>query len=367
MKRSISVVFLAGFMFILNISCNRKSIPEYEISNLLRYDVPAGRLESAPPNFFGRPAEYLEWEAEGLLAMVEEAIYRFPPSISEPLVRHMALQMLDAVFHDVEAAHRLAVQNFHHRRIKNALIELENTMVNEGAMIWKLYNMGIVIRTKSVTLGFDITSGYTSRSEGFALNDEILKAIIDQCDVLFISHMHRDHAEERVAVAFLDQGKPVIAPPQVWEGMPFYDELTHLSREANKIHSLPVQSGKQELKVVVYPGHQGTQIENNVSLVITPESLTFCHTGDQSNNEDFSWIDHVVEYFEVDVLIPNCWTTDPPRASRGYNPALIIPAHENELGHSIDHREAYMLDYSRWNVPYPKIIMTWGESYHYIP
>jgi hypothetical protein len=58
---------------------------------------------------------------------------------------------------------------------------------------------------------------------------------------------------------------------------------------------------------------------------------------------------------------------NPSRTAQGYNPALIILGHENELGHSIDHREAYALDYSRWDIPYPKLIMTRGESYHFIP
>ena len=83
--------------------------------------------------------------------------------------------------------------------------------------------------------------------------------------------------------------------------------------------------------------------------------------------DDFAWIDGVGNNHKVDVLIPNCWTTDPKRSAEGYNPKLIIPAHENELGHSIDHREAYALNYSRWNVPYPTLFMTWGESFHYKP
>ena len=31
-------------------------------------------------------------------------------------------------------------------------------------------------------------------------------------------------------------------------------------------------------KVVVYPGHQMAKIENNVSLVFTPERLSFSHS-----------------------------------------------------------------------------------------
>ena len=357
---------LASVFFITQFSCGRKVNVDMEVSQALAYEVSERRLH-APPNFFGQPEAYLEWEAENLLELVEDAITGFPPSTQEPIVRHMAMLMLDAVFHDVDAPHRPAVQDYHHRRTLKALQEIENTKVDEGAMIWKLYNMGVIVRTNTVTIGFDLTSGYTARSEGFTLTDDMMKAIVDQCDVLFISHHHSDHAEEPVAWLFINQGKPVIAPPGVWEGRQIHEELTHLERMAHQVQTLPVQSGEQELQVVIYPGHQGTRTQNNVTLVMTPEGLSFCHTGDQANNDDFEWIDEVKNHFTVDVLLPNCWTPDPERASKGYDPKLIIPTHNNELGHSIDHREAYALNYSRWNVPYPKVIMTWGESYHYKP
>ena len=297
---SIHFALIAGLVISLSFSCDHEPDIDQEILQALEYEVSERRL-NAPSNFFGRSGEYLEWETENLLELVEDAITSFPPSIQEPIVRHMAMLMLDAVFHDVEAPYRTAVQNYHHRRTLKALEEIENTEVGEGAMIWKLYNMGVIVRTKTVTIGFDLTGGYTSCSEGFTLGEDIMKAIVDQCDVLFISHRHRDHAEEPVAWLFLDQGKPVITPPEVWEGMQIHNEITHFDRKAHQIQTLPVQSGEHELQVVVYPGHQGTQTQNN------------------------------------------------------------------ELGHSIDHREAYALNYSRWDVPYPKGTMTWGESYHYIP
>ncbi len=75
--------------------------------------------------------------------------------------------------------------------------------------------------------------------------------------------------------------------------------------------------------------------------------------------------------------MPNCWTSDIVRVVKGFNPALVITGHENEMGHTIDHREPYWLTYQRregsdrfggsselgYNTPL--ILMTWGESYHY--
>ena len=151
----------------------------------------------------------------------------------------------------------------------------------------------------------------------------------------------------------------------------------HLNREAHTIQELPIQNGQQRLKVIVYPGHQGSDIENNVYLVFTPEGLSISHMGDQSNGHDFQWIDEVAARHHVDVLMPNCWTTDIVRVASGFDPSLIITGHENEMGHTIDHREPYWLTYQRRegsdrfggskNVGYdtPLILMTWGESYHF--
>jgi hypothetical protein len=356
-----SVVFwcLLGF-FILSGNLYAQQVQTHG------YTIPINR-PSAPNNFFDKPDEYLNWQAQNILDIVEEISVRFPPQLTEPLERRAALLMLDAVFHDVKAPERSAVQEFHQDRIEKAIKEMESKHVDKGAIIWKLYDMAFVVRTNTVTIGFDLTRGHSARAEGFGISNILYKRIISQCDALFISHRHGDHADEWVAQEFIDQGKPVVAPEGIWANKPIYKKMTHLQRKANQMQSLPIQFGKRELKVVIYPGHQGAAILNNVSLVITPEDLSFCHTGDQSSNDDLEWIDKVGEHFWIDVFMPNCWTTDPPRATRGYNPELILPGHENELGHSIDHREAYGLDYSRWLVPKAKIIMFWGESYHYLP
>ena len=359
--------FIIFSLIILILSCSSNSERQKSDPNLLTYEIPAKISEDSPSNFFGQPEGYLEWEAENTLLLVEEILSRFPPSVDENIVRYSAFQMLDLLFHDPEAPNRHAVHDFHHRRTAKALHQIQNTNVDEGAMIWKLYNMSIVARTASVTVCFDLVRGHSTRVDDFPVPDEMMMAVIDQCDALFISHRHRDHADQWVAQTFIDQDKPVVAPPEVWEEEPIHDHITHLERLAHEVQTLPVQSGQQELRVVVYPGHQGATIQNNVPLVITPEGLSFVHTGDQSNNDDFEWIDRVGEIHHVDVYLPNTWTTDPQRAALGYDPMLIIPGHENELGHVISHREAYILNYKRWNVPYPVMIMGWGESYHYLP
>lgn len=357
-------VFLAG---ALSCGSNIDKTDTDKTSQLLHYTIPQDRLDTFPANFFGRPGEYLEWEAEQSLLLIEDAIERFPPDTTRNLVRHLVVQLLDVLFHDEQAPARPAIQDFHHRRTARALHEMQHTSVEQGAMIWKLYNMGYAIRTASVTICFDLVYRPIRNAENFRLPEQTMLGLVEQCDALFISHRHSDHADVQVATHFLDADKPVVAPAQMWQDQSIYDSITHLERIAHVRHTLPVQNGRQQLGVVAYPGHQGPDIENNVTLVITPEDLSFVHTGDQSNNEDFAWIDHVHEQFHVNVFMPNTWTTDPPRTAAGFAPSVIIPGHHNELAHGIANRESYVLSYSRWDVPYPKLLMVWGESWHYIP
>lgn len=320
---------------------------------------------------------FLNSQAEALLGQASRVFSSYPPAWPEPEARKSALLLLDGVLHDVYAPSRPPVQEFFHSRMNKAVDEIEKAEIHEGARIWKLYNHGFVVRTKSVTIGFDLVSGRSSGIQEFSVSDELMSRLVTQCDVLFVSHYHGDHAEESVAQLFINQGKPVVAPEDVWRDKAFYEDLVHPDRVPHAEQKLSVQNGQQNLKVVVYPGHQGSDIENNVYLVYTPEGLTFSQMGDQSNDDDFRWIDEVGLRHRVDVLLPNCWTSDIVRVASGFDPVLIITGHENEMGHTIDHREPYWLTYQRRegsdrfggsrDVGYhtPLILMTWGESYHF--
>jgi len=337
------------------------------------------RSESLPIQFYdpelhdrfdwwGDVDGFLNAQARRTLDVVNQALEKYPPQLPEPIERKMVLLMLDGVFHEVDAPKRSSVQEFLRMRIAQTFEEMAQTKVDHGAVIWKLYNESFIIRTSSVTIAFDLVRGHLRNVKEFGLPDELVGKVVQQCDVLFISHRHRDHADEWVAHEFLAQGKPVVAPPEIWKDQSIHKEITHLSRVPHKKQTLTIQNGKTNLQVVIYPGHQGVGIENNVPLVITPEGLSFVQTGDQSNKQDFAWIDDVHKFYKVDVLMPNCWSTDIVRLTEGFRPKVIIPGHENEMGHTIDHREPFWLTYNRLKgAPYPLLVMAWGEKYHYHP
>ena len=322
---------------------------------------------------------YLNRQSEAFLNEISATLKEFPPQHPFPRERELSLFLLDALLHDKYAAHRPAVQRFYKTQIITAIDEMQHFAVSEGAKIWKLYNMGFVIRTKSITIAFDLTSGESAGSDGFTISNKNMIRIVNQCDALFISHRHRDHKDLWIAEQFIAQNKPVIAPPQVWEGKPIHEKITHLKREAHTIQKLPIKNNSVELDVVVYPGHQMSKLENNVPLIYTPEGISFAHMGDQINEGDFivdyEWIDHVKEHHKVDILLPPSWTNEIHRIVQGFDPKLVIPGHENELGHSLDDRvpfwgdsEFLELTYAELKASnYPVVIMSWGESYHYMP
>jgi L-ascorbate metabolism protein UlaG (beta-lactamase superfamily) len=326
--------------------------------------VSSARRALTAPELLDAPDEWLQRS----LGWANEILNAFPPAVPEHPVRRAALIRLDDILHIEKAPEKPLVQQFFRSRIRKAIGEIEATRVSEGMRVWKLYNHGFLVRTASVSFAFDIVPG--TGTPGFSLDPPDLERLTAQSDALLITHLHADHANREVAKLFLARGKPVIAPEGLWSNEPELSKsLTHLERSTKTMHEVRLQGGRLSLKIVVYPGHQGTVI-NNVYLVATPEGLTVLHTGDQSGSEepggDFDWIANIGYSHQVDILLPNCWTDDIDRVVRGVNPRLVITGHENEMGHTVDHREDYTQTYNRlFGTRYPFIVMTWGESYHY--
>lgn len=322
-----------------------------------RRALTAPELGDAPDEWIDRS---LQWAGDVLA--------EHPPAIVEPPVRRAALIRLDDVLHIESAPARPLVQEFYRRRIERAVREIETTRTSGGMQVWKLYNHGWFVRTPSVALAFDIVPG--TSVPGFAVEQGVLERLADQADVLFVSHFHDDHASPLVARLFLDRGKPVVGPEGLWAGSETARRMVFPKREVNRPFKLAIRGGKRSLRVAAYPGHQGADILNNVYLVATPEGFSVMQTGDQSGDEgpgsDFDWLARIRRDHRVDVLLPNCWANAVERIIRGVDPKLVLPGHENEMGHTVDHREDYTQTYNRFaGSRAPFVVMAWGEMFHY--
>ncbi|MBV5314386.1 MAG: MBL fold metallo-hydrolase [Prolixibacteraceae bacterium] len=328
------------------------------------------------PQLSQKDNDYLDRQAKVFLDTIQAILAKNSPNVlPEKRERMMAKLLIDAVFHEHFAVYRKPVQEFFRARVDQVIQELETTKVEKGVQIWKVYNMAFIARTKSVTIAFDLVSGITSGCPDFAMSPDQIDRLARQCDVLLISHRHPDHADKAVAEKFIELGLPVVAPEQVWKDEPIFSQITHLERSVDQTQKLKLK--KCTLDLVVYPGHQMKSIDNNVYVVKTPEGITLAHIGDQINEGDFrmdwEWIDQVSKNHQVDVLMPNAWTTDIFRIAKGFDPRLIIPGHEIEMGHTVWDRlpfwgdDQYLeLNYAELKKSrYPVVVNIWGESYWY--
>jgi L-ascorbate metabolism protein UlaG (beta-lactamase superfamily) len=299
---------------------------------------------------------------ESTYEWVDVALAQHPPAWPEPAIRRQALLMLDEPLHVLSAPIEPCLNTFLNRRIERAVAEIEREVVTSGMTLWKLYNHGFVVKTPQITIGFDLHRG---PFETFRIEFELFDRLLQATQALFISHEHSDHADADAIPRMVELGRPVIAPPGLWEGTEFYPKLIRPERRGEMENRLAL--GDIWITYRVFPGHQGTDLLNNVTLVELPNGQQVMHTGDQSNSDDFGlWIDGMHEHSRVDVLLPNCWSTDLPRLIRGVAPRVVVTGHEDEMSHPVDHREAFSKTYGHIvGETTPVVVMAWGERLHY--
>ncbi len=365
MNRILLTIFLSLFFFA--------TVPEVKGQ---KYDKKQGG-GNPDPEMSQKDNDYIDRQDKVFLDTIQAILSKYPPMVCDNFRRTAAKMLMDAVFHDHFTAFRKPVQEFFHTQVDQVIQELEHTKVEKGVRIWKIYDMGFIARTKSVTLAFDLVSGSTSESTDFAMNADEMNRIAKQCDALLISHRHEDHSDIQMAQKFIDLGLPVLTTEETWPNEPIHSKIIHPERNAEKLQHIKLRNYKLDL--YVFPGHQLRSAINNVYLVTTPEGITLAHDGDQINEGDFmmdwDWIDQVHKNHRVDVLMTNAWTTDIFRIVRGFNPKLVLPGHEIELGHTVWDRLPYWgddkylgLNYSELKTSkYPVVAMIWGESYLYVP
>ena len=317
--------------------------------------------QSAKPivNYHNNADAYIARQAEETFLVVDQALDAYPPVVGPAVERRIALYCLDQLLHDTRNDNSEAMQEFVQSRVNKVLKDMKQP-VKSGMKVYKIYNEAFVARTKDATIAFDIVRG---RSKGMPIvPEEMLTPIVKKCDALFLSHNHGDHVDRVIVDMFIAAGKPVIAPPSILANVP---GVTHYRDDFMMIKKqIKLKKGKS-LDVKIYPGHQ-SKMENNVYAITTPDGLTVAHCGDQHNKSDMSWISEVKnDTPRIDALIINCWTYKLPLAIEGFNPRYVITGHENEMGHSIDHREAFWLTFKKLeNVKHDYVVLGWGEWFH---
>ena len=139
-------------------------------------------------------------------ARLQEYPASFPPSVE----RQEALMVLDGPLHLHGAPRFRSTLAFLRRRLQRTIEEIEHWEVREGARIWRLYNMGFVVRTPTATLGMDLVGGWRLESDGelayYGISEEWSSRLADQLDVLTISQSPGSHGSVVTGSALRKRG-----------------------------------------------------------------------------------------------------------------------------------------------------------------
>ena len=309
-------------------------------------------------HYWGDGETYLQDQAALTFEMAYQILASHPPSIDIGLERKFALLALDVLLHDTRLDNGVAFKSYMQKITRNIVTELQQSKpTGDELRFFRFYNHGFIVQTPTVTIGFDLVRRVGE--DKYFIDETLMRSVVEQCDILFISHAHGDHTDISVMRMFCEQGKQVIVPEEEWASLDSHIRFVRGSEMISETILLPAKN--TSLSVRVYPGQQGSVL-NNVYLITLPEGQTIMHTGDQDYSEDL--LSKVGNNFKVDILLVQCWMMPMEPFVTRINPSLVLCGHENEMGHTIDHRESYWLTFKRMaDVKVPYAVMAWGESF----
>jgi L-ascorbate metabolism protein UlaG (beta-lactamase superfamily) len=308
-------------------------------------------VEYAMPGHGSGYVKTLESWTSGQLTWIRETLRANPPASGDLALRRHAISALDEPLHLRSAPLLDSVRDYLRGGIDDVLTQIRGETITDGVVIWKLYNHGWIVKSAEQTWGFDIYEGFGKAT----MTSEQVDGLLDQIDVLSCSHWHRDHASPPVIKRALEMDIPVLLPP-----LPGGELGKYLGREFRGAeHIWGEGSGEAGgIPYHVYQGHQDHR-PNNV-FVANVGGTKVMQSGDQWNPDDYEWIDRVGVEHDVDVLLT--WMADLQRITQGVRPRVVIPGHENELGHLFEHREPYDQAYERTEqVDCETYVLAWGE------
>ncbi len=340
-------------------SLSRRALLHLPLPLFAQSYLSSPRRALTAPELKDAPDEWIERS----LAWVEDMLARVPRyqllagrlTPPEAALHRAALIRLDDILHIESAPAKPLIHAWYRSRMAACAKRAATRF--PGRRIIRLYDQGWFLETPTTRTAIDLVGGPPG-NPGFRMDDASLDLFADSADALFISHWHNDHADPEVARRFLARNKPVVAPADVFRNLPeLQKQLIVLERSTTIEHTVG------RLKVTVFPGHQGKTVINNCYCLRPPDGPTVLHTGDQSNDDDFTWLDVVHKTHRVDALLPNCWTNSPLRLVDGVKPVITLPGHENEMAHTVPHREDWTQTFTRFEGCSSLMLpLCWGEE-----
>lgn len=255
--------------------------------------------------------------AQSPYLMIQTTLRSFPPCSGNNEMRKEAILELDAYLKDDSLNWKPDMVDLYRNMID--FVDLEITEhVASGARIWSMYNHGFIIKTPSTVIAFDLVHGYAP------WRYQIPDSILEQIDVLFISHGHEDHRDMGIMRKIMAFGGKVVVP---MEGSQVNENMIPLAADG--------EVTVDGLQVKAYDGLHA-DLPVRMFFVTTPEGLTIMHTGDNQTSETLP------DRLTVDILLLNAWVNESGSASaivgtqnsiKKLSPKLTILGHIQELGH----------------------------------
>ena len=267
--------------------------------------------------------------------------------------RRTAFQLLDYPLHvnnydkkaspEVRSAFERAATDYVKRAIARVREEVRTAKVEPDSLrIWHVYNMAYVLKGAQHTVLIDFTP--YPYSETFASwTDSDWDAFADIGDILVITHPHRDHTSYPLMNRMLERGKTLVLPCAMTNR---YDASQVYLPGKNIVvldtdHAAPVDVCG--VKFRNFHGFQGNVPCNSYNIEI--DGVTVTDNGDNSDiNKDACQMDCP----PADVIIAATWNrpmffVKSCMLARGFrrDRAVFLPSHDNELMHSVPHRESY--------------------------
>ncbi|MCP4378639.1 MAG: hypothetical protein GY794_20995 [bacterium] len=308
----------------------------------------AGEVETAPPLTGDWLVDTLETCRYGLKA--------HPPNGANWEKRRELLEAIDVPINAKQNdAWRKAVGAVFQEQMDKAIAEIRETRVTRGVRIWRMYNMGFVVKSAEATVGFDIHPGWVFDNAMDAARQKLLAEAID---VAFVSHWHRDHCSRSFLKQMLAEGKKIVLLDSVAKDLTGDNVVRFPGTDARPARIAGVD-------VYCHTGRQFPTARNNVYIV----RMGGCLIMHQGDNDKTSLYRDVSREHKVDVLLGNCWARLDV-CIKGISPRLVITGHENEIKHPSAFRSGYPRTFRKldsmnlsppWNNGPQARILFWGE------
>ena len=397
MKRSLAISCVAALVATqaFSFTWKAKSIAEEKsalIARLERSDVACPGLQS-PQDFAARLAGdsgTISWMQAAIdygsaLLKVTEGRDATDP------VRRLGLEVIDYPLHvdnyggkladDERNAFNEAVLGYARTTRDRVVKEVRAARVPDGQLwIWRIYNMAFILKGPQHTVAIDLTSRPVLPRAPQVWAAEDWKAVAEIVDLAVVTHPHGDHTSEPFLREMMRLGKPLVLPGDV---------STYVIREGRPV-AIPYTTGPSCVKLVEdhkdpvdvagvgFRNFRGFQdsVPCNVYLM----DIDGVRVVDNGDNYDRGKEKMLEQAPPADVVIASTWNQvhhvlTCVQAAPGFSPeqAVFVPAHENELGHSVAHRESYLEMYTmpeRLGKPAFPLTRTfplgWGECLKYV-